>query len=139
MLGFEQLLMQTASTGNASIDSVIAIVSAIAIIAGIAGPYLKLYGRTKKAGQYLDTFAQKTAENEEAMKRLAMAVRGAYPELDEKLKEYEIPLADLERRVDAAKEQIEFFRDKIPVNSQASSVTELPREKAKLNLKLKKR
>lgn len=138
-LGFEQLLMQTASTGNASIDSAIAVIVAVAAIAGVVAPFLKLYAKTKTLGQYVDTFSQKTTENEEAMKRLAMAARGAVPELDDKLKEYEVPLADLERRVEAAKEQIEYFRDKIPTSSQASSITELPREKSKINLKLKKR
>ena len=133
------LLMQVQSTGNATIDSAIAVVVAVAAIAGVIAPFLKLYAKTKTLGQYVDTFSQKTAENEEAMKRIAMAARGAVPELDAKLKEYEVPLADLERRVEAARDQIEFFRDKIPVNSQASSITQLPREKAKINLKLKKR
>lgn len=131
---FQNIIMQIQSTGNATIDSAIAIIAAIGIIAGIAAPYLKLNARTKTLGQYADTFSQKSAENEETMKRLALAARGAVPELDAKLKEYEIPLADLERRVEAAKSQLEYFRNKLPSASQAASIRELPREKIKAKL-----
>lgn len=133
MFGLESLLMQV-STGNATIDSAIAIIASIGVIAGIVAPYLKLNAKTKTLGQYADTFAQKTAETEEAQKRIAMALRGAVPEIDARLKEYEIPLADLERRVEAAKSQLEYFRNKLPSTSQAASIRELPREKIKAKL-----
>ena len=137
MFGFENLLMQAAAatTGNASLDSVLVIVSAIGIIAGIAAPYLKMYARTKTLGQYVDTFAQKTAEHEENMYRFGKAARTAVPELDGELKKYEVPLSSIEKRVVGAKDQLEYFRKKTPDNQHASSLPDLPRESVKVDLK----
>lgn len=128
MFGLEQLLMQVASTGSASMDSIVAIVIAVASIAGVVGGLLKQNAKTNRVGQYIDTFAQKTLEQEENMKRGFMAASAVSPELKEQLKKYDVPLADIEKRIEAAQAQLEFFRGKLPDKSQAESVTELPRE-----------
>lgn len=123
------------STGNPALDSVIAIVASVGIIAGIAAPYLKkLSGRVSVIGQYADTFSQKTAENQEEIYRALSAARSVVPELDSALKKYEVPLAKVEQRIVTAKDQIEFFREKTPDKSLAKSVHELPRENFKVDL-----
>jgi hypothetical protein len=129
--------MQAPTTGNAAMDSAVAIISAIAIIAGIAAPYLKMRKETAQIGQMADTFAQKTAENTEEMYRALKAARSVVPELDEALKKYETPLSKIENRVETAAEQLEFFRNKTPGRTQASNVAELPRENFKVDLKKK--
>lgn len=129
------LLMQAAtSTGNAALDSVIAIIVSVGIIAGIAAPYLKkLNGRVATIGQYADTFAQKTGENQEEMYRALSAARSVVPELDAALKKYEVPLSKVEQRVETAAQQLEFFRDKkVP---QAANISELPRENFRVDIK----
>lgn len=129
MWGLESLLMQVASgTGSASLDSIVAIVVAVASIAGVAAGLLKQNAKTNTIGQYIDTFAQKTLEQEENMKRFGRASRAAVPELDAKLKEYEIPLSNIEKRIEATQEQIEFFRGKTASGSHADTAHDLPRE-----------
>ena len=135
MLGLENFLMQVAtSTGSASMDSVVAIVVAIASIATVVGGLLKANVKTNRIGQYIDTFGQKTLEQEENMKRGFMAINAVSPELKEQLKKYDIPLADIEKRVEAAQAQLEFFRGKLPAKAQAASVSELPRENFKTRI-----
>jgi predicted nucleic acid-binding Zn-ribbon protein len=125
---FEWMLMQLASTGNASMDSVVAIVVAAASIATVIGGLLKQNAKTNTVGQYIDTFGQKTLEQEENMKRALLAARSAVPELDEKLKAYKVPLSTIEERIEKAQEQIEFFRTKTGSKAQAASLKDLPRE-----------
>lgn len=134
---FTNLLMQAPTTGNAAMDSAVAIISAIAIIAGIAAPYLKMRKETAKIGQYADTFAQKTAENQEEMYRALSAARSVVPELDAALKKYETPLSKVENRIETAASQLEFFRNKLGSNSKAENIVELPRENFKVDLKKK--
>ena len=126
------VLMQIAGTGSASMDSVVAIIVAGASIASVIGGLLKMNSKTNTAGQYLDTFAQKTLEQEENMKRALLAARSAVPELDDKLKQYEVPLSAIEKRVEAAQEQLEFFRQKTSKKAHADSVTDLPRENVRV-------
>ena len=129
MFGLENLLMQVATTtGSASMDSVVAIVVAVASIATVVGGLLKSNAKTNVIGQYIDTFAQKTLEQEENMKRFGRASRAAVPELDVELKKYEIPLANIEKRVESTQEQVNFFRGKTSKKAQAASVSDLPRE-----------
>jgi hypothetical protein len=138
MFGLESLLMQatTTSTGNPALDSVIAIVVAVGIVAGIAAPYLKkLNGRVATIGQYADTFSQKTAESQDEMYRALGAARSVIPELDAALKKYEVPLSKIEKRVETAADQLEYFREKIPDKSLAKSVDDLPRESFKVDLR----
>ena len=126
MIDFATILMQVAGTGNASLDSIVAIIVAGASIATVVGGLLRQNSKTRVIGQYIDTFAQKTLEQEENMKRFGQATRAAVPELDNELKKYEVPLSNIEKRIEATQEQVEFFRGKkVP---QAADLTDLPRE-----------
>lgn len=126
----------TTTTGNAALDSVVAIIVAVGIIAGVAAPILKRFsGRLNTVGQLADTFSQKTGENTEEMYRALAAARSVVPELDAALKKYEVPLSKIETRVETAAEQLDYFRDKIPQSAHASSVTSLPRENFKVDIK----
>lgn len=128
MFDFASILMQVAGgTGNASLDSIVAIIVAGASIATVVAGLLKQNAKTRNIGQYIDTFAQKTLEQEENMKRFGQASRAAVPELDAELKKFEVPLSNIEKRIEATQEQIEFFRGKKSV-PQAAELSELPRE-----------
>ena len=127
MFDFATILMQVAGTGNASLDSIVAIIVAGASIATVVAGLLKQNAKTRNIGQYIDTFAQKTLEQEENMKRFGQASRAAVPELDAELKKFEVPLSNIEKRIEATQEQIEFFRGKKSV-PQAAELSELPRE-----------
>lgn len=137
MFGFESILMQVASdTGNAALNSVVSIVISVGVIAGVLAPILKKFGgRLNVVGQYADTFAQKTVENQEEMYRALAAARTVVPELDDALKKYEAPLAKAEKRIVTGAEQIDLFREILSKSAQASARTDLPRENFKVDLK----
>ena len=121
------MIMQT-STGSPEADSIVAIIIAVAAIAGVAAEFLKRMDKTKKLGQMLDTFSQKGVENEEMMYRVASALRTAVPEIDDHLKKYGADLAYMKNRVTTGSEQLEILRALVLKEKERARQVEMPRE-----------
>ena len=126
-------MMKQATTGSPELDSIVSIVLAVGAIAGVIGTFMSQFQKTKHMGQMLDTFSQKTVENEEVIRRGLTAVNEAVPEVTSGLKKYGADLEYINQRVTKGKEQLEFFRDvAVKGSSRADNVTELPREDKKV-------
>jgi hypothetical protein len=122
------MVMQT-TTGSPELDSVISIVISVGIIAGVVGKFLMLRSDTHKYGQMLDTFSQKTVENEEMMKRIGKAVVETIPEVKEPLKKYGAEIEYMEKRTTVGADQLTTLRDIVlPKDSQRATAANIQRE-----------
>lgn len=127
MMNLGTMIMQT-STGNSDIDNIVAIILAVAAIAGVAGSFFKMFDKSKKVGAMLDTFSQKTVENEEMMYRVGSAVRTVIPEIEEPLKKHGADLTYLKSRVTTGAEQLELLRALALKEKERARSVNMPRE-----------
>lgn len=127
LMNLGNMLMQT-STGSTEIDSIVGIVLAVAAIAGVIGSFFKLFEKTHKYGVMMDTFSQKTVENEEMLRRVGSAVVETVPEIEPHLKKHGAELAYLEERINKGRGQLELTRDLALKLKDRASSTQMPRE-----------
>ena len=122
-------LIQQTTTGSTELDSVVSIILAIAAIAGVIGTFIKQVNKDSKLGQYMDTFSQKTVENEEMLRRVGAAVTDTIPEIKDPLKKYGADLLYLEDRVEKGQRQLELMRDLALKQKERAAAVDMPREK----------
>lgn len=121
--------LQQATTGSPELDSIVSIVIAVAAIGGVIAEILKRSEKTRKYGQMIDTFAQKTVENEEMLYRGMAAVKTAIPEIEEPLKKHSATLETLKNRTTVGAEQLEILRALALGDKERAKTVEMPREK----------
>lgn len=116
---FEAVIMQAAESSVES--NAVAVILALASIAGIIGKIILDRSQDSKVGKYLTTFGQKTAEQQDELYILASALKAGSPEavkyLDEK---YGKNVEYFRRRAEAAEAQLSKLGQKVPDNMQAN-------------------
>lgn len=126
-VNFGTMLQQT-TTGSTEIDSIVSIVLAVAAIGGVIATFMKMVPSFHKYGVMMDTFSQKTVENEEMLRRVGTAVVEVIPEVKDPLKKYGADLAYLEERVIKGQGQLELTRDLALKLKDRAHSTQMPRE-----------
>ena len=79
--------LQQTTTGSTPVDNIVSIVLAVASIAGVIGAFMKMTPAFRKYGIMVDTFSQKTVENEEMLRRVGAATAEMFPEIKDLSKE----------------------------------------------------
>ena len=121
--------LQQSSTGNTQIDSIVSIVLAVGAIGGVAASVVKSVNKDSRLAVMLDTFSQKSVENEEIIRRVAKAVVDVVPEVEEPLKKHGADLKYQEERVVKGNGQLAALRDlSIKDKERAKHLVQLPRE-----------
>jgi len=127
MMSLGTMIMQT-STGNSEVDSIVAIVIAVAAIAGTVGSFLKMFERFRKQGQMIDTFSQKVVESDEMLRRVGNSVVTMIPELEPELKKQGASLDYLKTRVTTGAEQMAILRALALKEKERAKHLDMPRE-----------
>jgi hypothetical protein len=124
-------LMQT-TTGSTPVDNIVSIVLAVASIAGVIGAFLKMVPSFRQYGVMMDTFSQKTVENEEMLRRVGAATAEMVPEIKESLKKHGADLEYLAERTTAGAGQLELLRNQTLGRKARANAVSMPRESKKV-------
>ena len=117
-------------SGNPEVNSIVAIITAVAAIVGTIGGVLMAYKRTNAVGQVATMGAQKAVENTGNIAAALNAILAASPELAAKLADPQVSrvLAEAQKRAETAEAQLAVLKPKVPASAQADNVKELPTE-----------
>ncbi len=124
--------LQQTTTGSTPVDSIVSIVLAVASIAGVIGAFMKMVPSFRKYGVMVDTFSQKTVENEEMLRRVGAATQEMFPEIKDVLKKHGAELEYLAERGTAGAGQLELLRNQTLDRKSRANAVSMPRESKKV-------